>query len=82
MEPTFRAGERLIVDTADRMPSPPGIFIICDENRLAINRVQIVPNSKPMRVKISCENTKYEGYESALENADIQGRVICQWRSL
>ena len=82
MEPTFRAGERLIVDTADRMPSPPGIFIICDENRLAINRVQIVPNSKPMRVKISCENTKYEGYESTLENADIRGRVICQWRLL
>jgi len=43
MEPTFRAGERLIVDTADRMPSPPGIFVIRDGNGLAINRVQIVP---------------------------------------
>jgi hypothetical protein len=82
MEPTFRAGERLIVDTADRMPSPPGIFVIRDGNGLAINRVQIVPKSKPVRVKVSCENTKYEGYESTLENADIKGRVIGQWRLL
>jgi hypothetical protein len=80
MEPTLRAGQRLLVDIADRMPSPPGIFVLRDGHGLAINRIQIVPQSMPVRVKISCENPKYEAHESTLENADIQGRVIGQWR--
>jgi hypothetical protein len=80
MEPILRTGQRLLVDTADRMPSPPGIFVLRDGNGLAINRVQIVPKSQPVRIKISCENAKYEAYESALDKADIQGRVIGQWR--
>lgn len=82
MEPTLRSGQRLLVDIADRMPSPPGIFVLRDGRGFAINRVQIVPQSQPVRVKISCENSKYEAYESTLEKADIQGRVIGQWRWL
>src|SRR5208282_3113211 len=79
MEPTLRAGQRLLIDTADRMPSPPGIFVLRDGHGLAINRIQIVSQSHPVRVKISCENSKYEPHESTLENADIQGRAIGQW---
>ena|SRR5208282_1006501 len=82
MEPTLRSGQRLLIDTADRMPSPPGIFVLRDGRGFSINRVQIVPQSQPVRVKISCENSKYEAYESTLEKADIQGRVIGQWRWL
>ncbi len=82
MEPTLRSGQRLLLDIADRMPSPPGIFVLRDGRGFAINRVQIVPQSQPVRVKISCENSKYEAYESTLEKADIQGRVIGQWRWL
>jgi hypothetical protein len=79
MEPTLRSGQRLLIDIADRMPSPPGIFVLRDGRGFAINRVQIVPQSQSMRVKISCENSKYEAYESTLTNANIQGRVIGQW---
>jgi len=82
MEPTLRSGQRLLIDIADRMPSPPGIFVLRDGRGFSINRVQIVPQSQPMRVKISCENSKYEAYESTLEKADIQGRVIGQWKWL
>jgi hypothetical protein len=79
MEPTLRAGQRLLVDTADRVPSPPGIFVLRDGNGLAINRVQIVQKSQPVRIKISCDNSKYETHESALDKTDIQGRIIGQW---
>jgi hypothetical protein len=82
MEPTLRAGQRLLIDIADRMPNPPGIFVIRDGQGLAINRVQIVPQTEPVRIKISCENSKYEAHENTLENADIQGRAIGQWRWL
>ncbi|MGA2088016.1 MAG: S24 family peptidase [Stellaceae bacterium] len=82
MEPTLRAGQWLLIDIADCMPSPPGVFVLRDGHGLAINRVQIVPQSQPLRVRISCENPKYEAHESTLENAYIQGRVIGQWRWL
>jgi hypothetical protein len=82
MEPLLIPGQRLLVDIEDRVLSPPGIFVLRDGNGFSIKRVQIIPRAEPARVKIQSENTKYEAYECSLEEADIQGRVIAQWRWL
>jgi phage repressor protein C with HTH and peptisase S24 domain len=82
MEPTLQPGQRVLVDTGDRKPSPPGIFVVWDGLGLVIKRVQMLPLSEPPRVKITSDNTKYDAYERSLEEAYIQGRVIGQWRWL
>ena len=82
MEPALLPGQRVLVDTGDRKPSPPGIFVVWDGLGLVIKRVQMVPHSEPPRVKITSDNVKYESYERTLEEAYIQGRVIGQWRWL
>ena len=82
MEPTLQPGQRVLVDTGDRRPSPPGIFVVWDGLGLVIKRVQMLPHSEPARVKISSDNDKYDPYERTLEEAYIQGRVIGQWRWL
>jgi phage repressor protein C with HTH and peptisase S24 domain len=82
MEPALLPGQRVLVDTGDRKPSPPGIFVVWDGLGLVIKRVQMVPHSEPPRVKITSDNVKYESYERSLEEAYIQGRVIGQWRWL
>lgn len=82
MEPTLQPGQRVLVDTGDRKPSPPGIFVVWDGLGLVIKRVQMVPHSEPPKVKITSDNVKYETYERSLEEAYIQGRVIGQWRWL
>jgi len=82
MEPALLPGQRVLVDTGDRKPSPPGIFVVWDGLGLVIKRVQMVPHSEPPRVKITSDNVKYETYERSLEEAYIQGRVIGQWRWL
>jgi phage repressor protein C with HTH and peptisase S24 domain len=82
MEPALLPGQRVLVDTGDRKPSPPGIFVVWDGLGLVIKRVQMVPHSEPPRVKITSDNVKYETYERTLEEAYIQGRVIGQWRWL
>jgi hypothetical protein len=82
MEPTLIPGQRLLIDIGDRFPSPPGIFIVHDGSGLVIKRVQIVPHDKPVKVKVTSDNVKYDGYECPLEEANIQGRVIGQWRWL
>ncbi len=82
MEPTLQPGQRVLVDTGDRKPSPPGVFVVWDGLGLVIKRVQMVPHSEPPRVKITSDNGKYEPYERTLDEAYIQGRVIGQWRWL
>src|SRR5579863_10394800 len=82
MEPALLPGQRVLVDTGDRKPSPPGIFVVWDGLGLVIKRVQMLPHSEPARVKISSDNDKYDPYERSLEEAYIQGRVIGQWRWL
>lgn len=82
MEPALLPGQRVLVDTGDRKPSPPGIFVLWDGLGLVIKRVQMVPHSEPPRVKITSDNATYESYERALDDAYIQGRVIGQWRWL
>jgi len=82
MEPTLLPGQRVLVDTGDRMPSPPGIFVVWDGLGLVVKRVQLLAHSEPPRVKIASDNTKYDAYERTLDEAYIQGRVIGQWRWL
>jgi hypothetical protein len=82
MEPTLQPGQRVLVDTGDRKPTPPGIFVVWDGLGLVIKRVQTVPHSEPPKVRITSDNGKYESYERALDEAYIQGRVIGQWRWL
>ena len=82
MEPALLPGQRVLVDTGDRKPSPPGIFVVWDGLGLVIKRVQMVPHSEPPRVRITSDNSKYESYERTLDEAYIQGRVIGQWRWL
>jgi phage repressor protein C with HTH and peptisase S24 domain len=82
MEPTLQPGQRVLVDTGDRMPSPPGVFVVWDGLGLVVKRLQVLPHSDPPRVKITSDNTKYDAYERTMDEAYIQGRVIGQWRWL
>ncbi|HUZ74061.1 MAG TPA: S24 family peptidase [Stellaceae bacterium] len=82
MEPALLPGQRVLVDTGDRLPSPPGIFVVWDGLGLVVKRIQALPHSEPPRVKITSDNAKYDPYERTLEEAYIQGRVIGQWRWL
>jgi phage repressor protein C with HTH and peptisase S24 domain len=82
MEPALQPGQRILVDTGDRKPSPPGIFVVWDGLGLVVKRVQMLAHSEPARVKITSDNAKYDPYERTIDEAYIQGRVIGQWRWL
>lgn len=82
MEPALQPGQRILVDTGDRNPSPPGVFVVWDGLGLVVKRCQVVPHSAPPRVRITSDNPKYDAYERTLAEAYIQGRVIGQWRWL
>jgi transcriptional regulator with XRE-family HTH domain len=80
MEPTFAPGTRIMVDTEDRQPSPPGVFVVFDGLGLVCKRVEFLPKSDPPSVRLTSDNPRYQSYECALGDAHIQGRVIGRWQ--
>jgi phage repressor protein C with HTH and peptisase S24 domain len=78
--PDFNPGERVLVDTSDRVPSPPGVFAIWDGVGLVIKRIEVIPYSEPPRVRLISRNKEYEAYERHLSEVHINGRVIGKWQ--
>jgi phage repressor protein C with HTH and peptisase S24 domain len=79
MEPKFRAGEKVLIDTSDCVPSPPGVFFVWDGLGLVCKHVEVVPYSDPPTVRLTSENVQYEAYSFDLDQVIIQGRVIGKW---
>lgn len=79
MEPRLWPGQRVMVDIEDRTPSPPGVFVIWDGLALVLKYVEVVPNSEPLKVRISSANKDFMAYERTLDEAHINGRVIGVW---
>ena len=77
--PDFMPGERVLVDTDDRKPSPPGVFVLWDGVGLVMKRIEVIPNSNPVRVRLIPRNPIYETYERPLADIVINARVIGKW---
>ena len=80
MEPDFQAGERVMVDTGDRLPSPPGVFAVWDGFSEIVKRLEMVPYSDPPRVRLMSVNPAYETREFRLDETIINGRVVGKWK--
>ena len=76
MKPLLLTGDRIMVDTNQRVPVPPGIFVIWDGMGLVAKRVEHVPNSEPPTVLIRSVNPEYPNYERQAEEVNIVGRVV------
>lgn len=75
-------GDKVLVNIADRRPSPPGLFVVFDGLGLVAKRLEYIAKSMPARVRISSNNPVYPINESALEDLDIQGRIVAKWQRL
>jgi phage repressor protein C with HTH and peptisase S24 domain len=49
MEPLLSSGDRIVVDTSQRVPVPLGIFVIWDGMGVVAKRVEHLPHSEPPR---------------------------------
>jgi len=76
MEPLLSTGDRMLSDSSQRVPVPPGIFVIWDGMGLVAKRVEHVPHSDPPKVVIKSVNPEYQTYERDAEEVNIIGRVI------
>jgi transcriptional regulator with XRE-family HTH domain len=78
MAPTLLPGERLIVDSGHKTPSPDGLYAIRDSyDNVIVRRLQLLRASRPTRVKIISDNPKHAAEEVALDNLEIVGKALC-----
>jgi phage repressor protein C with HTH and peptisase S24 domain len=82
MEPLLSSGDRILIDTSQRVPVPPGIFVIWDGMGLVAKRVEHIPNSDPPKVLVKSINPEYQAYERIAEEVNVVGRVVWAARRL
>lgn len=76
MRDTIRPGTVLLVDRGDRLPSPPGLFLLDRKIGEEVRRVEVIPNSRPLRARVSTDNDAYEPFEVLVDQLQIAGRVV------
>lgn len=79
MAPTLESGDRVMVDMADKAPSPPGIFALWDGLGLVVKRLDPILDADEPRVAIISDNPKHRAYERTMDEIRIVGRVV--WRA-
>lgn len=78
MEPDYFSGERIMVDTAHRIPSPPAVYVLFDGYGIVLKQLEII-SREPARVRVTSRNPNYAPYEANLDDININGRVIGKW---
>jgi transcriptional regulator with XRE-family HTH domain len=68
-------GDRVVIDTADRNPSPPGPFAVYDGNGLVVKLIELIFGSDPLRISLSSRNPLYRTYDATVDEVRIIGRV-------
>ena len=82
MEPAFRSGDHLLIDTDRRAPSPPGVFVIFDGVGLIARSLEFLPNNDPPVVLIRSPGDLVRDVEVPLNDIQIIGRAVWHARRL
>lgn len=75
MAPTLLSGDAVLVDMARKAPNPPGIFVLDDGMGLVAKRLEHIPGSDPVAVRIISDNSYYSPYERTVDEIHIIGRI-------
>jgi transcriptional regulator with XRE-family HTH domain len=78
MVPTIMSGDRVVVDTGHKTPTPDGLYAIRDTFQcIVVKRLQLLRSARPTRVKIISDNPNHAGEEVPLNELEIVGKVLC-----
>ena len=76
MEPEMSAGDRIVVDTARRIPATGEMAVLWDGNGLVVKRIETVREPGPPRLRLISANPDYAPYTCLAQEAHIVGRVL------
>jgi phage repressor protein C with HTH and peptisase S24 domain len=76
MEPEFRGGDQILVDTRRKSLAQPGPFCLWDGDGHVIKYLERIPGSEPAMVRVVSANNLYEPRDRLLEEINLVGRVV------
>ncbi len=76
MKPFLSSGDRILIDVSQRVPVPPGLFVIWDGMGLVAKRIEHVPHSEPPKVVIKSLNPEYDSRECLYDEVRLVGRAV------
>ena len=76
MEPEMREGDRILVDTARRIPVTGEMAVLWDGNGLVVKRVEAVQDPGPHSLRLISANPEYAPYTCLAQDAHIVGKVL------
>ena len=76
MEPEMSAGDRIVVDTARRIPATGEMAVLWDGNGLVVKRIETARESGPPRLRLISANPDFAPYTCLAQEAHIVGRVL------
>lgn len=76
MEPTLLRLDTVLLDISKKEPSPPGIFIICDDLGLTAKRLEYIAEKNSSYISVISDNHLYSTYECSASEINVVGRVV------
>jgi transcriptional regulator with XRE-family HTH domain len=78
MTPTIVSGERVVIDTGHKTPTPDGLYAIRDTfENIVVKRLQVLRAARPTRVRIISDNPNHPSEETPLSDLEVVGKVLC-----
>jgi transcriptional regulator with XRE-family HTH domain len=78
MAPTVMSGDRVVIDTGHKNPSPDGLYAIRDAfDSVLVRRLQLLRSGGSSRVKVISDNPNHAAEEVSLSELKIAGKVVC-----
>lgn len=83
MAPTILSGDRVIVDTGHRLPSPDGIYAVRDRyGSIVVKRLQALRRGDPPLIRIISDNKSHDAEDVGADEIAIVGRVLWSLKRL
>ena len=76
MEPEMREGDRLVVDTARRVPAAGELFVLWDGDGLVVKRVEPAHEPGAAKLRLLSANPAYPPYTCLAADVHIVGKVL------
>ncbi|MEZ5690444.1 MAG: helix-turn-helix domain-containing protein [Rickettsiales bacterium] len=76
MLPTLTKNDFILINTDDKKPTPPGIFVISDGIGMIAKRLEYIGQPNNEHIRIISDNSNYLTYECHIKDISVIGRVI------
>lgn len=82
MSPTLLPGDVVLIDTAQCVPHPAGLYLIREREEVRVRRIESFYTTQHHYLRIIADNPCYSSYEKEASTIDMLGRIVWMARMM